>query len=128
MTRQSKVAFALIFTLLIGATLGFFVLRSWANPGFTPVPFSGAAWKQADPEVRGHMVDDLRSRHEIPGMAKNEVRKFLGPPNEDQEELQRFRYYLGRRGRHSDAWFFTDYSLLIKFDGDGVATDAYVAD
>ena len=108
--------------------IGAAALHSWANPGYEPIVFDKEKWSKADPELRGHMVRDMLARHDLVGMTRKEVRQLLSPPDEDQADLQRYRYYLGNMGRNSEMPFFWGYSLLIRFDKTDKVTDSHVAD
>lgn len=99
----------------------------YCNPGFTPVTFTPEGWAKADAERRGHMTDSLLASHDLRGMSPGEVIALLCPPDDDQADIRRFRYHLGRRGRHPDCPL-TDFSLLIRFDAAGKAISADIAD
>ena len=128
MPRRSilAVSAAGLFAILACAG-GFLALRAHWNPGFVPVAFTPEAWATADREARGHMADDLLTSHDLRRMTRGEVTALLGPPDDDQADIRRFRYHLGRRGRHPDAPL-TDFSLLVRFDEGGKVASADISD
>ena len=103
-------------------------IRWWANPGYEPIVFDKPRWAEADKETRGHMARDMLARHELVGMTRQEIAEILGPPDEDQAFIQRYRYFLGAMGRNPEMPYFSGYSLLISFDDANVATDAGIGD
>lgn len=127
---KTKIVIALIIVLPIAmSALGFYWLYQWNNPGYKPIPFRKEQWAKADPETRGHMARDMMKQHQLVGMTRQEIETLLGPPNNDQVDLQRYRYLLGNMGRNPEGLgFFAGYSLLIKFNAANKATEAHTAD
>ena len=128
MSRRTHIVVAAVCVSLVVVTTAAVTLHAWANPGYEPIDFDKKQWSQADSETHGHMVRDMLSRHELVGMTRQEITQLLGQPDEDQVDLQRYRYYVGNMGRNPEMPFFWGYSLLIKFDKTNKATEAHVAD
>lgn len=91
--------------------------------GYTPTPFSPEAWAAADPEVRGHMLEDLFAQHQLEGMTPAEVRELLGPPQGSGEGS--LRYAVGHRGLNPRVPFAFPYTLYLDLGADGRVTKAY---
>lgn len=66
---------------------------------FTHEPFNSELWKTANlnseenMSLRWDMMNDLRNKHKLLGLTKDEIIKLLGTP-EDSTKSE-FRYYLG---------------------------------
>ena len=128
MSRHRFFALASVSLTLLTMITAFGAVYVWANPGYEPIPFDKTKWANGDPELRGHMARDLLGKHDFVGMTTHEVRQLLGPPDEDQRDLHRYRYRLGSMGRNAKMPFFFGYSLLINFDDAGKATRAQISD
>jgi hypothetical protein len=125
--RRSALVPILVLAALAACAGGLAWFRDFCNPGFAPLAFTPEAWAEANTLHRGYMADDLLASHDLRGMTKADVVALLGPPDDDQTDLRRFRYHLGRRGRNPDCPL-TEFSLLIGFDGQGKVATADIAD
>jgi len=139
----------LILLSLVGALAWWFF-----GPGYDRIPFSAAAWKQADPETRGHMVNDLLSSRDFAEMPQGELLNLLGEPDgswtvdeartrdgvhASEAELQLWygsvgpgflahvTYRLGYMGGRPGAPFVFPYTLHVLLR-DGKVTRLYVDD
>lgn len=128
-TKRRSYRLPLVAIIVVAASCaGWIVLYRWANPGYEPQPFDAERWAKAGAEERGYMARDLLKRHPMTGLTREQVEGIIGPPDEDQRDLERYRYYLGNMGRNPDQPFFWGMSLLVTFDEEGRVVTAFTAD
>lgn len=83
--------------------------------------FDSHIWKTANLNsevnwsLRWDMINDLRNKHKLVGITKNEIINLLGTP--ESEFNSEFRYYLGysKRGINTG-------TLIITFDNNNIVT------
>lgn len=94
--------------------------------GYEPIAFSSEAWRSADSETRGHMVEDLRTAHLVIGMTIESVEALLGPPDFEHGptplEPHLYIYRLGWMGANPHALVGSPSksALCLDFDGQGL--------
>jgi hypothetical protein len=110
-----------VVLLLLVVWAGYRFLWPFPSPyvGYTPLRFTKEAWAAADPERRGHMLDDLLRLHPLVGMNRQEVRELLAgdPP-----------YEVGYRGFNPDYPLVFPYMLVVQFDETGRVVHVFTDD
>ena len=133
--KKLRLWIGLVFTVLAIAAVsfGYSLYRSGIfgpDPGYTPIPFTAEAWQDADPEVRGHMTDDLLDRNVLDGMSRDEVIELLGEPDfefgNSEDRPQSLAYDVGYLGMNPNAMFVFRSILHISFEDDGIIKDTYI--
>ena len=88
------------------------------NDYFNRKDFDSDKWKsweetETDPSLRWNMIHDLKTKHELIGMTRLEIKNLLGEPGSETEN--EMRYYLGMSGHGINSG-----SLVIKIKEDKV--------
>ena len=85
--------------------------------GYRPLAFSPEAWAAADPDTRGHMLNDFLAKHRLEGKTADEVEALLGPP--DAGSKNGLAYRVGYRGFNPRVPIVFSYTLHIRLNDEG---------
>lgn len=125
--RKAKRVNSIAFGIAIVVILGIIIAGAIASNAITVYnrnhTFSTSKWLD-DPGKRTAIVDDLLKKHELVGMAEEEVIALLGENNNDYGAFNaddRYVYYMG-----PDRAFGIDCEWLILDFTDGIVSDSFI--
>jgi len=113
MKKNKILIISIILSLLWLALISAYAWRFFFHNPFSDSKFTVLNWKEAKPDIRAEMADDLIMNYLKPGMSRKQIIGMLGETG-SQNKDNKLQYWIGSWSFSSKG--YDDTFIFIKFD------------